>query len=106
MGTRARPATRSISKTPLTPPSRWLVSASRELDRKTRCRRRCGSWRGSTSPPHSGCWLSIQCADGAELRYACSADSKAAMVVSRLLPRVLELRDLILQRLELTTEPI
>jgi len=28
MGTRARPATRSVSKTPLTPPSRWLVSAS------------------------------------------------------------------------------
>src|SRR6516162_234169 len=33
MGTRARPATRSISKTPLTPPSRWLVSASCQLDR-------------------------------------------------------------------------
>src|SRR5262249_13993424 len=32
MGTRARPTTPTISKTPLTPPSRWLVSASRERD--------------------------------------------------------------------------
>src|SRR5262245_27009113 len=32
METKPRPTTRTISKTPLTPPSRWLVNASCELD--------------------------------------------------------------------------
>jgi hypothetical protein len=34
-GDESTAATRSISKTPLTPPSRWLVSASYKLDRNS-----------------------------------------------------------------------